>query len=86
MPTIEIVSLQTTRLEINQYDFNVAIIEENVLDSHRGLFFDFLSQQIGTIIHIGSPCLKNNKDGGYFAGDIINWGFEDPNIEEKQKA
>jgi len=86
MPTIEIVSLRTTGLEINQDDFNIAIIEENVLESHRGLFFDFLSKQKGTIIHIGNPDLKNNKDGGFFAGDLINWEFEDSSFDEKQKG
>lgn len=85
MPTIEIVSLKTTGLEINQDNFNLAVIEESVLKSHRGLFFDFLSEQQGIIIHIGNPDLKYNLDGGFFAGNIINWEFEDPNYEEKKK-
>lgn len=86
MPTIEIASLKSTGLEINQDDFIVAIIEENVLESHRGLFYDFLLKHKGTILHIGNPDFKNDKEGGFFAGDLINWEFEDPCFEEKQKG
>lgn len=65
MPTIEIVSLKSNGLEINQEDFNVAIIEENILESHRGLFYDLLSKQQGTIVHIGNPDYKYDKEGGF---------------------
>lgn len=85
MPTIEIASLKSTGLEINQDDFDIAIIEENILESHRGLFHDFLSKQKGIIIHIGNPDFKNDKEGGFYAGAIINWEFEYPDFEEKQK-
>jgi hypothetical protein len=76
MPTIEIASVNSSGLDLNQEDFEVAIIEENKLESHRGLFYDFLIKQQGTIIHIGNPDMKNVKDGGYFAGDIIDWDFD----------
>ncbi len=85
MPTIEIISLKTTGLEINHHDFDVTIIEENVLKSHRGLFFDFLSKQQGTMMHIGNPNLKNNTESGFWAGDLIDWEFENPALEEKPK-
>jgi hypothetical protein len=84
MPTIEIISIKSIGLELNQDNFEIAIIEENVLNSHRGLFSDFLSKRQGTIIHIGNPDFKNDKEGGFFAGNIINWEFVDQNLEEKQ--
>ncbi len=76
MPTIEIASVNSSGLDLNQDEFEVAIIEENKLVSHRGLFHNFLSKQQGTIIHIGNPDKKNDKDGGYFAGGIVNWDFD----------
>lgn len=76
MPTIEIASINSSGLGLNQADFGVAIIEDNKLESHRGLFYDLLRQQSGVIVHIGNPDLKNDKDGGFFAGQIINWNFE----------
>ncbi len=76
MPTIEIASINSTGIGLNQEDFDVAIIEENKLESHRGLFYDLLRQQNGVIVHIGNPDFKVDKEGGYFAGEIIDWTFE----------
>lgn len=76
MPTIEIASIKSTGLGLNQADFDVAIIEENKLESHRGLFYDLLRKQSGVIVHIGNPDFKDDKEGGFFAGQIINWDFE----------
>jgi hypothetical protein len=81
MPTIEIVSIGADKLGLNQTDFDIAIIEENKLISHRGLFYDFLKKQNGVIVHIGNPDLKNDKNGGFFAGLIIDWDFEPGYIE-----
>lgn len=75
MPTIEIASINATGIGLNQSDFEVAIIEENKLESHRGLFYDLLQKQNGTIVHIGNPDFKNDKDGGFFGGAIIDWNF-----------
>ena len=80
MPTIEIASINSTGLGLNQADFYVAIIEENKLESHRGLFYDLLKQQDGVIIHIGNPDFKNDKEGGFFAGAIVDWSFEPGDI------
>ena len=80
MPTIEIASINSTGLGLNQADFEVAIIEENKLESHRGLFYDLLRQQSGVIIHIGNPDFKDDKEGGYFAGAIVDWDFEPGDI------
>lgn len=71
MPTIEIASIKSTGLGLNQADFDVAIIEENKLESHRGLFYDLLRKQSGVIVHIGNPDFKDDKEGGFFAGQII---------------
>jgi hypothetical protein len=81
MPTIEIVSIGADKLGLNQNDFDIAIIEENKLISHRGLFNDFLKSQNGVIIHIGNPDLKNDTECGFFAGLIIDWDFEPGHIE-----
>jgi len=86
MPTIEIASVNSTGLNLNQDDFDIAIIEESKLVSHRGLFYNFLLQQKGTIIHIGNPSFKTDKDGGYFAGGIIDWDFGDSDFDKKRKG
>ena len=80
MPTIEIVSINSTGLGIRQADFNVAIIEDTDLKSHRSLFYDILREQSGTIIHIGNPDLKDSSRNGFFAGQIIDWSFEPGDI------
>ena len=76
MPTVEIVSINSIELGLNQKDFDIAIIEENKLESHRGLFYDYLIQQKGTIVHIGDTYFKEDKDGGFFAGELIDWSLE----------
>jgi hypothetical protein len=86
MPTIEIISVNATELEVNQDEYEVAIILENKLISHRNLFYDFLLTQNGIIIHIGNPDLKKDKDNFYFAGEIINWNFEQPDLDKKRKG
>lgn len=78
MPTIEIVSINSTTLQLNQENFSIAIIEENKLISHRGLFYDLLQQQNGTIIHIGNPEFKYHKSDGFFAAELIDWGVDYP--------
>lgn len=80
MPTIEIASINSTELGIRQADYNVAIIEEAELLSHRSLFYDILREQSGTIIHVGNPDLKDDKENGYFAGQILDWNFEPGDI------
>jgi hypothetical protein len=75
MPTIEIISIDSDKLDINQADFEFAIIEENKPISHRGLFYDFLLRFNGTILHLGNPVFKNDKNGGFFGSDLIDWDF-----------
>ena len=80
MPTIEIASFNSIGLGLNQSDFDVAIIEENKLESHRGLFYDLLKKQKGVIIHIGNPDMKGGTQGGFSAGGIIYWDIEPSDI------
>ena len=61
MPTIEIASINSTGLGLNQADFDVAIIEENKLESHRGLFYDLLRQQNGVIVILVILTLRTTK-------------------------
>jgi hypothetical protein len=75
MPTIEIISVDSKTLELKQEDFDLAIRMERVLESHRGLFYEFLMKQKGTIVHLGNPDMKNN-DGGFFAGELLDSSFE----------
>jgi hypothetical protein len=81
MPTIEIASISATGLGLNQADFDVAIIEENKLKSHRGLFSDLLQAQQGVIIHIGNPDMKGDPHGVFFAGEIIDWNVDPDEID-----
>ena len=81
MPTIEIVSVGASRLKLNQSNFEIALIEESKLESHRGLFYDWLIEQEGVIVHLGNPDFKENKNGGFFAGELIDWSFETTTIE-----
>jgi len=76
MPTIEIVSINSSGLELKQVDFEVAIIEEDKLISHRGLFYKIMKKQNGVIVHIGNPDFKNDKEGGFFAGAIVDWNVD----------
>ena len=80
MPTIEIASIESTGLNLKQSDFDLAIIEEDKLESHRGLFYDVLKNQSGVMVHIGNPGFKNNKEDGFFAGQIISWVSEPTEI------
>jgi hypothetical protein len=89
MPTIEIISLDCNKLGVDQEMFNVAIIEEHELISHRGLFYKFLQKYKGTIMHIGNPEFKKEFNGGFWGSDLIDWEFDNNNnfrFEEKYKT
>lgn len=75
MPTIEIVSIDSD-LRVDQKDFDVAIRVDKKLESHRGLFYTFLINQSGTMIHVGNPDFKNDEEPGFFGGAIIDWTLE----------
>jgi hypothetical protein len=77
MPTIEIASLNSSKLNLDPATLKVTIIQEGKLVSHRGLFYDFLIKQSGVIVHIGNPGLQYATYDGFSAGQIIDWTFED---------
>lgn len=81
MPTIEIVAVRADELNLDQSDYELALIEENKLESHRGLFYDWLIKQKGVIVHLGNPDFKEDKDNGFFAGKLIDWDFEQADIK-----
>lgn len=83
MPLIEIASIKSTGLGLSQEEFEISINEDNKLESYRGLFYDFLLRQHGSIVHIGNPDLKETTESGYFSGKLINWDFEGPYSKER---
>ena len=76
MPFIEIASINSSGLNLRQEDFDVAIIENHKHKNCRKLFDKFLNGEDGTIIHIGDPMLRNEKDNMFFASEIFDWEFE----------
>lgn len=75
MPTVEIISLNATSLDLREEDFTMAIIEEPRLVSHRDLFDGYLRQREGVIVHLGNPCFKKDKRF-FFAGELMDWSNE----------
>lgn len=80
MPTIEIVSLDAKMPILNQNDYDIAIIEESELRTHRALFDGFLRDKSGLMVHLGNPDMKSDKEGGFWAGKIINWEVSPGNL------
>jgi hypothetical protein len=88
MPTLEIVSFDAIGLNIEKNNFEFYIVEENELKSHRGLFYDYLMEQKGVILHLGNP---DQKSDDYFcwADELIDWKFscdeiQIPNINDSK--
>ena len=52
MPTIEIASINSTGLNLNQGEFDIAIIEQNKLGSHRGMFYELLKKEMKAYIAV----------------------------------
>lgn len=74
MPTIEIVSLKSKGLNLNQDLYNIAIIEEKErLESHRGLFYQMLIEESGVIVHLGNSEFRYDNEGGFWAGELLDW-------------
>ena len=42
MPTIEIISVNANRKILRQEDYNIPLIEEDKLVSHRSIFYEYL--------------------------------------------
>ena len=71
MPTIEIISFESKKLELVQNNYEFKVEEENKLESHRNLFKEYLDKHNGIIIHLGNK----NQIGDIFcwASDLIDW-------------
>lgn len=80
MPFVEIASLNSTGLNLDQTDFSVAILEEKRLESHRPRFVNFFKKQTGTIVHVGNPEIIDDKKNFFFASELIDWDFEPVDI------
>jgi len=76
MPTIEIASVNSSGLNLRQEDYEVTIIENTELKSHRSLFNDFLKGRNGTMIHVGNPDYRDCKNNLFYAGSLIDWEFD----------
>jgi len=74
MPSIEIISLNSENsiYEVDNFLFAIQFENEKI-ESHRSLFYDFLKNLQGTIIHLGNSEFKKSKNEGFFAGKLIDW-------------
>jgi hypothetical protein len=85
MPTIEIVALKCEKLpDLPRFEC-FSYIAEKQLHSHRGIFQAAFDKVDGIILHLGNKNLEGQEDGGWCAGQLIEWGNEEiiiPQIEE----
>lgn len=54
-----------------------AYIAETKLVSHRSLFQNVFDSLTGVIVHLANKSLEGDKDGGWFAGMIMDWTDDD---------
>ncbi|HLM59363.1 MAG TPA: hypothetical protein VK308_01040 [Pyrinomonadaceae bacterium] len=84
MPTIEIVCVaQTEPLDFSDLPF--AVLAENKLVSHRGLFQSDFDKLQGCIYHLGNPDLRNNNVFAFFAYELINDAIQENADEDYLK-
>jgi hypothetical protein len=77
MPTIEVISVQNKDgFVFDQNDYSFAIRQENILQSHRGLFSKYLQGFEGKMIHLGDSDFIGENGPPFFAGKLINWDFD----------
>ena len=77
MPSIEIISIDSDNSIYQEENYKFAIqVQNDKIESHRGLFYDFLKNLKGTIIHLGNSEFKKSQNEGFFAGNLINWENE----------
>jgi hypothetical protein len=77
MPAIEIASIGSTALHLEQDNFAYAIIEEKVSVSHRSHFQKLFRKEKGVMVHIGNPGMNRRRQGGSFSGQLIDWRSEE---------
>lgn len=78
MPTIEIAIFEGENLRIDRDKFQMAIMIDNKLVSHRGLFIQEFENQNGIMLHLGNSEFKES-DEVFFGGDLIDWSSTDNN-------
>ncbi len=84
MPTIEIVCVaQAEPLDFSGLPF--AVLAENKLESHRGLFQSDFDKLQGCIYHLGNPELRGDEDGLFWAYELINDAIQDEADEDYLK-
>ncbi|HEX9997960.1 MAG TPA: hypothetical protein VGB45_12525 [Abditibacterium sp.] len=76
MPTIEIICLEQ-KAPSDFPNLSFALWAENEIISHRGLFSDDLKELKGCIYHMGNPEMRDPNYGGLWAGQLLNWMFDD---------
>ena len=81
MPTIEIVCVaQTEPLDFSNLPF--AIIAENKLSSHRGLFQSDFNKLQWCIYHLGNPDMRQENDYGFWAFALISEAISEQEEED----
>src|SRR5690625_1122396 len=80
MPSIEIISLNSENsiYEVDNFLFAIQFENEKI-ESHRNLFYDFLKNLQGTNIHRGNTEFKKSKNKGIFAGKLIECESKEKN-------
>lgn len=76
MPTIEIAIYESEEIEIDQNRFRMAILKDDKLISHRGLFIDEFKNKNGVMLHLGNEEFKN-YEGIFWGNELIDWDATD---------
>ena len=80
MPTIEVVCVAQTE-PFNFSSLPFAVIAENKLLSHRGLFQSNFDKLQGCIYHLGNPNLRGDEDGLFWAYELIDEAISEQDEE-----
>lgn len=81
MPTIEIVCVNQTK-PTNFFDFSFAVLSDDKLVSHRGLFQSDFDNLQGCIYHLGNPNMREDNEFAFFAYELINEAISDNSEED----
>lgn len=76
MPTIEIAIYESKKIEIDKDEFRMAILKDDKLISHRGLFINEFENKSGVMLHLGNEEFKN-YDGLFWGNELIDWDTTD---------
>ncbi|MGB0839637.1 MAG: hypothetical protein ACPGXL_05830 [Chitinophagales bacterium] len=78
MPTIEITIFDASSFTLNHDDFKMAILVDQELLGHRGLFDETLQDRKGIMLHLGNPVFKN-EEGCFWGSALIDWNSTNKN-------